>query len=145
MAKLTRSVTINAPVDKVFDFAMDVGKFWTSFPEVAVRDVQLKPEGVGTSARIYSFMLGLHVEGVIEYTEVVRNKRIGAKVTFGPETPLWTFTFEPLDGGTTLTAEGEWHVTIPGVGGPLEDWAAKSHREFLERGLNSMKAAVEAV
>lgn len=73
MSKLTKSVTINAPVDKVFDFALDVGELWTSYPDVAVREVQLKPGGVGTSARLYSHGLGLHMEGAIEYTEVVPN------------------------------------------------------------------------
>lgn len=144
MAKLTRSVTINVPVDTVFDFAMDIARFWSVFPEVAVRDVQLRPDGVGSSARIYTHDLGLHFEGVVEFTEVVRNQRILAKVTFGPETPIWTFTFEPVDGGTTFTAEGEWHVNIPAVGGPLEGMIAKSHKKWLEGGLDSLKAALEA-
>lgn len=145
MAKLTRSVTINAPVDTVFDFAMDVGRFWAVFPEVAVRDVQVKPEGVGSSARIYTHDLGLHFEGVVEFTEVVPNQRIVAKVTFGPETPTWTFTFEPLDAATTFTAEGEWHVNIPAVGGPVEEMIAKSHKKWLEEGLDTLKDTLEAV
>lgn len=144
MSKLTRRVTINAPVDKVFDFALDVGDLWASYPDVAIREVELKPGGVGTSARIYTHGLGLHMEGVIEYTEVVPNERIVAVVTFGPEKPKWTFRFAAVDAGTEVTAQGEWHIKIPGVGGPLEDWMAKSHAKFLEEGLEHIKSRVEA-
>jgi len=73
MAKLSRSIEIEAPVEKVFDFATDVGKFWTSWPEeVAVRDVELKPDGVGSSARLFTHFLAIHMEGTIEYTTTGR-------------------------------------------------------------------------
>lgn len=144
MAKLTRSVTINAPVDKVFDFALDVGDLWTTAPDVAVRDVLLKADGVGSSARIYSHWLGIHMEGAVEYVEVIRNQRIQAVVTFGPEKPTWTFSFQPEDGATKFTIEGEWHFDVPGVGAPLEGLAVKEHEDMVNLMLANTKAAVEA-
>ena len=143
-ATLTRQVTINAPVEKVFDVARDISKFWAYFPDVAVREVKVTPDGVGSSVRLYTHELGLHFEGVAEIIEVVRNQRIVVKVTFGPESPVWTFTFEPVEGGTKLAAEGEWHVGIPGVGKPLGNLIAKSHTEFLETMLANIKADLEA-
>lgn len=145
MAKLTQSVEIAAPVEEVFGFAMDVGKLWTSWPEeVAVRDVELKPDGVGSSARLFTHFLAIHMEGSVEYTEVVPNKRIVAKVRFFGEKPTWVFTFEPTDGGTKLTAEGEWHVNVPGVGKPLEGMLVKEHEGGLESLLANVKSRVEA-
>lgn len=145
MAKLTRSIEIEAPVDKVFDFAVDVGKLWTSWPEdVAVRDVELKPDGVGSSARLWTHLLAIHMEGTVEYTEVICNQRIVAKVHFFGEKPTWVFTFEPTDGGTKLTAEGEWHVNLPGVGKPLEGMLVKGHEGGLESLLANVRSRVEA-
>jgi len=143
-ATLTRSVTINVPVENVFDFVLDIGTFLMGAPDVAVREVKLTPEGVGNSARLYSHAGAIHMEGFIEVVEVVRNERIVAKAAFGPESPRWTFTVEPVDGGTKLEGRGEWHVGIPGVGGRLETWAATSHAEFLEEALASAKQRVEA-
>lgn len=145
MAELTRSVTINAPVEEVFDFALDVRNLW-NFPgeEIALADVELKPEGVGTSCRIWTHTLGFHVEGKLEYTEVVRPERIVAEVHFFGESPTWTFTFEPADGGTTMTGTGEWHMKMPVVGGTFEKMAVKEHVPMLERMLANVKAGLEA-
>lgn len=145
MAKLTRSIEIDASVEKVFDFALDIGKFWTSWPEdVAVRDVELKPDGVGTSARLFTHFLAIHMEGTMEYTEVVPNERIVAKVHFFGESPTWVFTFEPADGGAKLTAEGEWHANVPVVGKRIEGMMVKEHQEGLESLLATVKSRVEA-
>ena len=145
MAKLTRSIEIDAPVEKVFDFALDVGKLWTSWPEdVAVRDVELTPDGVGTSARLFSHFFAIHLEGTVEYTEVVPNEHIAASVHFFGENPTWMFTFEPADDGTKMTAEGEWHAKVPVVGKRLDGMMVKEHEEGLESLLETVKSQVEA-
>ena len=143
MAKLTRSVTINAPVEEVFEYTLDVRNLW-SMPDVAVAEVDPKPEGTGTTARIWSHMLGFHVEGGLEYTEVVRPERIVVQVSFFMEHPTWTFTFEPVAGGTKLTGTGEWHVGVPVVGGAMERMNVKEHEPFLEAMLGGVKSAMEA-
>ena len=144
MATLTRSVTIDAPVESVFEYALDVRTLWAS-PEVALADVELKPDGVGTSARIWTHFLGFHLEMGLEYTDVVRPERIVAQVKSFGEKPIWTFTFEPADGGTKLTAQGEWHVAIPAVGNRMEGMMASSHKDFLETMLDNVKAGAEKV
>jgi uncharacterized protein YndB with AHSA1/START domain len=142
MATLTRSITVDAPVEKAFDYVLDPRKVWT-VPDVAVADVVIKPEGVGTSARIWSHVLGFHIEGGLEYTEVVRPERIVIKVGFFMEHPTWTFAFEPEGGGTKVTAQGEWHVKAPAVGGTLERMMVKEHEPFLDSMLATLKAEVE--
>ncbi len=143
MATLTRTVTVNAPVEEVFDYALDPRKLW-SLPDLALAEVDLQPDGLGTSARIWNHVLGFHIEGGLEYTEVTRPERIVVEVTFRMEHPTWTFTFEPENGGTKVTGQGEWHVKTPAVGGAIERMNVKEHEPFLEGMLASLKADVEA-
>lgn len=145
MAKLTRSIEIEAPVDEVFSFALDIGPLWTLWhDEVAVRDVEMKPDGIGTSARLFTRIFAFHVEGTVEYTEVIPDERIVADVHFFAENPTWVFTFEPVGGGTKFTAEGEWHARVPAVGDRLDQMMVKSHEEGLESMLAAVKARLEA-
>lgn len=145
MAKLTRSIEIKAPVEKVFEYALDIGQFWTTWhDEVAVRDVELKPDGVGTSARLFAHFLAFYMEGTVEYTEVVPSERIVAKVHFFAENPTWVFTFEPVAGGTKFTAEGEWLARVPAVGERHDAMMVKSHEEGLESMLSTVKSQLEA-
>ena len=142
MSTIMRTITVNAPVERVFDHVMDIRKLW-AMPDIAVTDVVTKPEGVGTTARIWSHFLGFHIEGGLVYKEVTRPERILIEVSFLMEHPTWTFTFEPVAGGTAVTAQGEWHVGIPAVGDAFESMMAKVHEPFLDSMLAGLKAAVE--
>lgn len=142
--RLSRSIIIDAPVEAVFDRILDLGRFYVLFPDVAVRDVVLTPEGVGSSLRIYTHEFGLHVEGVAKIVEVVHPERIVVQVAFGrTEKPLWTFTFEPVEGGTKLVVEGEWHVRLPAIGHPMETLIARSHEAFADEMLANLKTEME--
>ncbi len=143
MAKLTRSITIDAPVDKVFDYALNITKLW-KFKDLALTEVDIKPDGVGTSARMYTHFLAFHMEGGVEYTEVVPGERIVAQVHFFMEKPTWTFTFEPVEGGTRMTAEGEWRTSVPVVGRPIESMMVKEHEPMMDELLGNLKAQLEA-
>lgn len=142
--RLTRSVVVDAPVERVFADVLNLGTFWTGSRGVATRDVKLTSDGVGSSARIYSHWLGLHMEGDLEVVEATPDKRVVIKAAFGPESPLWTFDLEPAARGTTLTGTGEWHMEVPGIGQRLEAWAVAMHEDFLEEMLASAKDRVEA-
>ncbi|GAA2502067.1 SRPBCC family protein [Terrabacter carboxydivorans] len=144
MATLTRSITIHAPVSTVFALAADISKLWRA-EDVALAEVDIKPEGVGTSARMFSHVLGFHIEGGLEYTEFVPQERIVAQVHFFAEKPTWTFTFHEADGGgTTVTAVGEWVMKVPVVGKPVEQMMVKGHESFLEGMLAHLKTEAEA-
>jgi uncharacterized protein YndB with AHSA1/START domain len=145
MTTLTRSVTGDAPVGTVFEYALDVSRLWT-VKDVALIDVDIKPEGVGTSARMYTHLLALHIEGGIEYTEVVPGERIVAQVVdfLVVDEPTWTFTFKPVKGGTKVTATGEWAVKVPVVGKHIESMMVKGHEQMLDMLLANLKTQVEA-
>jgi uncharacterized protein YndB with AHSA1/START domain len=145
MTTLTRSVTVNAPVDTVFEYALDVSRLW-KVKDVALTDVDIKPEGVGTSARMYTHLLALHIEGGIEYTDVLPGERIVAQVVdfLVVDEPTWTFTFKPVKGGTKVTATGEWAVKVPVVGKRIESMMVKGHEQMLDMLLANLKTQVEA-
>ena len=149
MSKLTRSVTVDVPVEKLFDFASDPGRLWSSMPDVVIRDRVLTPEIVGSKATlialsVHRLLLGVYMEGTVEYTDVTPNKTIVARVHFAGESPTWTFSFAPTEGGTSLAAEAEWHVNLPVVGDSLAAMEAKSHESMLEDWLAKVKDIVEA-
>ena len=115
MATLTRSIVIDAPVETVFDTALDISKLW-KVKDVALADVTIAPEGVGTvSARLWTHLLGFHLEGGLRITEVVRPERIVAQVDFFAEKPTWRFTFAGVDGGTEIDCAGGVGVAAPGA------------------------------
>lgn len=143
MSTLTRDIVVKAPVKDVFDYVLDVRKLWSAVPDVAVTEVVATPEGVGTSARIWSHFLGFHIEGGLEYKEVTRPERIVIEVSFFLEHPTWTFTFAPVHGGTKVTGQGEWQVNAPVVGKPMENMMVKEHEPFLEGMLAALKADFE--
>lgn len=144
MATLTRSITIDAPVEKGFDYALDIRNM-LNMPDVGLSNVELKPDGVGTSARVMTHFLLFHMEMDFKYTEVVRPERIVAgEVGSGIDKPTWTFTFEPVEGGTEFTVLGEWLINVPAVGGKLEDLMVKEHKDFVEKILTSIKTGAES-
>lgn len=143
MATLTRSVMIDAPVSTVFDTMLDIRLLWAA-KDVALTEIDIKPDGVGTSARMFTHLLGFHMEGGLEYTEVVPGERIVAQVHFFGEKPTWTFTLEPVDGGVKVTGTGEWTLKVPVVGRPIEGMMVKEHEPFLEELLANLKTQVEA-
>jgi len=86
MATLSLGVAVDAPVDRVFDYLLDPRRLW-SVLNVAVADVVETPDGVGTTARIWSHFSGFHIEGGLEYTEVVRPRRVVIDIGFMVEHP----------------------------------------------------------
>ncbi len=140
---MTRSITIHAPVSTVFDIALDIGRLWRA-EDVALAEVDIKPEGVGTSARLFSHLLGFHIEGGLEYIEVVPMERIVAQVHFFAEKPTWTYTFHQVGNDTTVTAVGDWTMEVPVAGRPIERTVLTEHESFLDGMLEHLKTQAEA-
>jgi len=114
MAKLTKSITINAPVEKVFGYIKDstnLPEIWPSLIEI--RDVKHLPDGKTTDKWTYK-MASIHLKGTTT-SEYVKNKSVISKTEGGVKsTQKWTF--EPADGGTKATFEVEYTVPIPVLG-----------------------------
>lgn len=76
MAKVEKTITINAPVEKVFAFVDEPANLLEVWPSlVEVKDVERLPSG-GSKFRWTYKMAGVRVEGTAEATEYVVNRRI---------------------------------------------------------------------
>jgi len=142
MAKITKSVTINAPVEKVYAFMSEptnLPEIWPSMVEV--KDVQPSPAGGYNFSWVYK-MAGVRFDGASETTEAIPNQRVVTKSTKGIES-TFVWMYEPEDGGTKLTLEVEYTVPIPLVGKLAEAFIVKQNQHEADVMLANLKARME--
>jgi len=141
-----KSVHVDAPVEKVFDYVKDLAHFAAAMPagkhgENVLGETKVTPEGVGTTSKWTSREFGIKVmSGVMTREEFVVNERIVDKSSTGP---IWTWTFEPDGAGTTLTLAYEYSTRIPHVDQVVDKIAWNADKD-LETMLAVYKEAVEA-
>jgi hypothetical protein len=141
-----RSEHIDAPVETVFEYVKDPRNFFGAFPEkdrshTALTDVNLTPEGVGSTYKMMGRMLLLfHMEWVLTREEYVPNELIVDRASTGG---VFTYTFEPGDPtGTTLSLAFGW-FGVPIVGGMLDRVSWDGDRD-LDLVLANIKKAIES-
>jgi carbon monoxide dehydrogenase subunit G len=147
MGKMTKSVEIKAPPEKVFAFLTDVEKL----NEIAKGDVEFKqtsegPWKVGTTMHWVSKSSGQHVESDMEVTEFEKNKKATISTVGTSKFKLkQTCTVEPTAKGTKLTYIADY--TLPySILGKLVDKlkVQKDMEKSIERQLMDGKKALEA-
>ena len=143
MAKLEKSITINAPVEKVFGYMnvpTNLPEIWPSMVEA--KDVQRLPNG-GNSFRWVYKMAGVRFEGTSEDTEVVANERVVSETKGGIDsTIIWMF--QPEGGGTEVTFEAEYTVPIPLLGKLAEAVIVMMNEHEADLLLANLKTRMEA-
>jgi len=114
MAKIEKSITINAPVEKVFTYVADPMNLVDWVPSVTeIHDVI--GSGVGQHFRWTYKMAGMRLEGETTITEHIPNERRATK-TKGGVISTWIFNFEPHNGGTKMKLDVEYTIPIPVLG-----------------------------
>jgi uncharacterized membrane protein len=143
MAKLQKSIFINALVEKVFAFLDEPANLPSIWPALeAISDVERLQNG-GTSSRFIYRMGGLRVEGHSETIEYVPNQRAVTRSKGGIESTLrWLFQAEGA--GTRLTFEAEYTVPIPLLGKIAEAILVRQNEQEAETILANLKARMEA-
>jgi uncharacterized membrane protein len=144
MAKIERTITIKAPVEKVFGYLTEptnLPEIWPSMVEV--KDVkQHIPRGVGDTFRWVYKMVGVRFEGLNETTEFVPNQHVATKNTGGiPSTFRWMY--RPEDGGTKLTMDAEYTIPVPLLGKVAEPFIVKANEHEADVMLANLKARME--
>ena len=138
---MKRSIHIEAPVEKVFDFVKDP----RNVPEgvtvpYEVMDVKLTEEGVGSYYGWASKTPGLRFEGFDVYTEFIPNQRITDRSSWSIFGDFIT-SFEPEGSGMKLTMETRhrsfWRIQ------PLRQLADWGQSMASERFLSALKAQLE--
>jgi uncharacterized membrane protein len=111
MAKIRKSVSINAPLNTVFAYMThpeNLLEIWPSMIEVS--NVKRKEDGAHDFDWVYK-MAGMRFKGHSETIEAQPNARVVLKNEGGiPSTFTWTYAAE--GSGTKLTVEVEY--TLPG-------------------------------
>jgi uncharacterized membrane protein len=139
MATIRRSISVRAPVDRVFDFLSDprhLPEIWPSM--VAVRNVE-------THANGFSFdwdykLLGMRIHGHSDPVELVRNERLVTRSVKGiPNTFRWLFTSRADQ--TEITLEVDYEVPV--LGRLAEGMVGRVHQREAETLLNSLKRKLE--
>ena len=142
MAKLTKSITINTPVEKVFGYVSqptNLPEIWPSLIEV--KDVKHLPDGKTTDRWTYK-MAGMRLKGTTE-SEYVENKSVISKTEGGVKSTQ-TWTFEPADGGTKATFEVEYNIPIPVLGKLAEAIVVKMNDNEGDAIMANLKSRMEA-
>ena len=102
---MKRSIHIEAPVEKVFDFVKDPRNVPQGITEpYEVKDVKQTDEGVGSYYSWVYRVAGLPIEGFDVYTEFIPNQRITDRSSFSMTRDFIT-SFEPEGSGMKLTVE----------------------------------------
>lgn len=101
-----RSIHIDAPVEKVFDFFKDPRNSQSlgTEPRLELTQSHVTDEGVGSFWVCTMNLPGFRVEFFGVYTEFVPNERIVEKYSLAFE-GTWTHTFAPEGSGTRVTVQ----------------------------------------
>jgi uncharacterized membrane protein len=143
MAKVSKTATINAPVEKVFNYLNDpvnLPGIWPSMIEV--KDIQPAAVGGYNFGWVYK-MSGMRFEGATETVEHLPNQRIVTRSTKGIDAKF-TFLFETGGEATKLSVEVEYKVPVPLLGKLAEALIVKQNERESEELLENLKAKMES-
>ena len=142
MAKIQRSIIINAPPEKVFAYLQDQMNLPEWLPGmIEVRNIT--GSDVGRRFEWTYKMLGIHFNGESEVTEVIQNERFVLKSKAGIES-IWVYTYEPHEGGTKLSLDLDYKVPVPALGKLAEKLVLKTNEREAELAMENIKTIVEA-
>ena len=141
MATIKSAITINAPVQKVFEYAIpeNLPEIWPSLVEV--KNIKELPNGGYSWDWVYK-MAGMKFNGSSVHTEYVVNERTVAQSTGIDSTITWTYKSE--DGGTKMTALTEYKIPVPLLGKMAEAFIVKMNENESATILANLKARLEA-
>ncbi|GAB4405280.1 MAG: hypothetical protein OHK003_32970 [Anaerolineales bacterium] len=143
MAKIEKSILINAPVEKVFEFMAhpeNLPAIWPSLQDV--KNVQSLPNG-GYSYDWSYKMAGIRFDGHAEWTDFVKNQRIVDKNESSiPSTFVWTYQAD--DGGTRVSMSVDYTIPRAVLGKLAEPVIHKMNEHEAETVLTNLKAYMEA-
>ena len=105
MLEYAESITINRPVEEVFDYMQDISREHEWQPNL--REAEQTPEGkagVGTRRRYVSEFMGRRFENIYVNTEYEPNRKVAYESAAESDTNAkGEISWEPVDGGTKVT------------------------------------------
>jgi uncharacterized membrane protein len=143
VAKLQKSIVINAPVEEVFAFVENPSNMPDVWPSLErVTDVERQSNG-GYTCNYIDRIVGMRFEGHTDLVEHVPNQRIVTYSKIGIEGTL-RWTFQPEGNGARLTIETEYSVPVPLVGKIAAALLVRQYGQEAETLLANIKTRIEA-
>ena len=142
MPKFHKEVTIQAPVEKVFqylDSPTNLPEVWPSFYEV--KDIETLPEGGHRFTYTYN-MAGRPARGLMETFKYVANERIVEK-TKGDTESTYAFMFEGQNGTTKLFLEADFET--PTLDAKFKPFISRWNEYEADAFMQNLKARFELV
>lgn len=141
MARVEGSITINAPIEKVFAYLDDPINAMDFIPSITdIRDIT--GQGVGQKWGWTYKMMGLPLKGEAGVTEYIRNKRCVVKTT-GGILSTWTFAFKAKAGRIRLKLVVEYTIPVPVIGKMSERLVLRLNQREAEFAIANLKAKLE--
>jgi carbon monoxide dehydrogenase subunit G len=142
MTKLIKTINIDAPADKVFEFIIQPENLIEVWPSlVEANDIERLPNG-GTKFNWKYKMAGMTFDGTSEDIEVIDGSQVVSKTEGGiPGTVTWTTEQEGL--GTKVTFETEYTVPVPLLGKLAENLIVRANEREASTLLENMKDRLE--
>ena len=141
MAKVERSITINAPVEKVFNYIEDPMNNPEWVPSI-MEITDVSGSGVGKHHRWTYKMAGVLLKGETTFTEHIPNERIVSQ-SKGGVTSTWILNFKTHDGGTMMELDIEYTIPIPVLGKIAEKIVLKRNEREADLAISNIKEKME--
>ena len=111
MARIEKSIVINAPPEKVFAKIVDFeGMIEWNDKIKESKITSKKRKGVGVTFHQVAMPGGTRIESDVEVTEWIENERIDVRSTAGNFTFLGSHILKPVTGGTELTTVANYEM-----------------------------------
>jgi ligand-binding SRPBCC domain-containing protein len=143
MARIEESIEIHSPVEKVFAFTTDAGRWntWQSIIREAEQTSQ-GPVGVGTTFRGITRLMGRTMEWTARATEFEPARKFGKDITAGSVFIEQHNTYSPTPERVKFTVV--YNMKLGGVLMVLSPLLVHSMRTELKKSLGSLKQILEA-
>lgn len=141
MAVIKKSILINAPVEKVFDYITDQKK-QTEWIASMVDIWDTSEPAVGAEYKWKYKMAGVLLAGETTVTELVQNKRLRTQST-GAADSNWLFVLDAKDEGTELELTIDYTVPIPVLGKLAERIILKRNEREAQLAVENIKMILE--
>ena len=141
MAKIERSIKINAPAEKVFEFISDPVNFLQTHPGLTdVGEVTGRGEGQAWNWRYK--MMGRSFQGKAQVTRSVLNTERVEQTTGGIKS-TWTWQLKRDTEGTQLTLMINYTIPVPVLGKVGELLTLRQNEREADLGIANIKDKLE--
>ncbi len=141
MEHIKKSISINAPVEKVFDYISNNAHEAEWMPSL-VRVFDSTGTRVGDKYKWKYKMAGIMLEGETDIMEVIPNKKYKTKTKGGIQSEF-NFSFEPKGVGTELELDIDYKIPLPLVGKVAEKLVHSRNEREAVLGLQNVKEIME--